>query len=249
MRRYIVGRAVCVVVSFLVFWPPFAVAEELQGNLIGTAFAVTDQGHFVTAFHVVKGQSELYVVNMEQKKLHRAELLASDEANDLALLKTTFAAKPLRLSQWSSVPTGLEVFVIGYPQPKLLGTSKKITTGIINGSRGSDNSRLFQTSAEVQKGNSGGPVLAPDGSVVGVVTSKLNALTVAEKTKDLPQNVNFALKSSVLAEFLSQNSIGVKAQVLDLSVVNRPYEVFKQFGESVVIVFSRGAQPAPEQRR
>lgn len=45
------------------------------------------------------------------------------------------------------------------------------------------------------------------GSVVGVVTSKLNALKVALKDGDLPRNVSFAVKSSLLVSFLKANRV------------------------------------------
>jgi V8-like Glu-specific endopeptidase len=59
----------------------------------------------------------------------------------------------------------------------------------------------------VQPGNSGGPVLDENGSVAGVVVSKLNAVAIAKWTGDIPQNVNFAIKSSVLRGFLEANGI------------------------------------------
>jgi serine protease Do len=57
------------------------------------------------------------------------------------------------------------------------------------------------------------------GSLVGVVTSKLNALRAVAVTGDLPQNVNFAIKASVLATFLESNRVefGAGANVTKLS--------------------------------
>jgi S1-C subfamily serine protease len=70
-----------------------------------------------------------------------------------------------------------------------------------------DDSRYLQVSAPVQPGNSGGPVLDRNGTVVGVIVSKLNALSVASVTGDIPQNVNFAIKASVAAAFLDAQGI------------------------------------------
>src|SRR5215204_4186009 len=58
----------------------------------------------------------------------------------------------------------------------------------------------------VQPGSSGGPLLDERGNLVGVVTSKLNALKTAALTGDFPQNVNFAIKASALTAFLGSNS-------------------------------------------
>jgi serine protease Do len=62
-------------------------------------------------------------------------------------------------------------------------------------------------STPVQPGNSGGPLLDQYGNLAGVVTSKLDAMKVIAAIGDIPQNVNFAIKSSVVASFLEGNNI------------------------------------------
>ena len=57
---------------------------------------------------------------------------------------------------------------MGYPQVSVLGITTKVTRGIVNSERGMrDDPKSFQFSAEVQKGNSGGPLIGPGGMVVG----------------------------------------------------------------------------------
>ena len=65
----------------------------------------------------------------------------------------------------------------------------------------------MQITAPVQTGNSGGPLLGPDGAVVGVIVSKLDALKFAEFLGDLPQNVNYAIRGEIAKVFLAQNGI------------------------------------------
>lgn len=60
----------------------------------------------------------------------------------------------------------------------------------MKGLRGDANK--FQITAPVQSRNSGGPLLAADGEVIGVVVSKLDATLMAKNGGDVPQNVNFA---------------------------------------------------------
>jgi S1-C subfamily serine protease len=74
-----------------------------------------------------------------------------------------------------------------------------------------NDTRLLQITAPIQPGNSGGPVLNKAGQIVGLVTEKLNTLKVAELTGDIPQNVNFALKASVMSSFLENHQIGYQA--------------------------------------
>ena len=63
--------------------------------------------------------------------------------------------------------------------------SARFTTGI------RDNLSQMQISVPIQRGNSG-PVFDQAGNVIGMVVSKLDALKIAKRTGDLPQNVNFA---------------------------------------------------------
>jgi S1-C subfamily serine protease len=92
---------------------------------------------------------------------------------------------------------------------------------------------MLQISAPVQSGNSGGPLMDQAGNVVGIVTSKLNVVRALEKTGDLPQNVNFAIKASVARIFLEANgTVGsptpsaVKLSAPDLADVAKTFTVF-----------------------
>ena len=85
---------------------------------------------------------------------------------------------------------GEGVAAFGFPHSDILSTSGNFTLGNITALNGiGDDSRYFQISAPVQAGNSGGPLLDLTANVVGVVSSKLNALRIALKDGDLPQNV------------------------------------------------------------
>ena len=87
------------------------------------------------------------------------------------------------MSHSKGVPAGMDVVTIGYPQVAIQGLTPKITKGIVNSSTGlRDDKNSFQFSAEVQKGNSGGPLIGPGGTVVGVVQSKLDALKLVWKS-------------------------------------------------------------------
>ena len=93
-----------------------------------------------------------------------------------------------------------------------MGVEAAVTTGVISALAGPGNdTRLLQITAPVQPGNSGGPVLDEAGQIVGLVMAKLNALKVAARIGDIPQNVNFALKASVLSSFLETHRISTQA--------------------------------------
>src|SRR6266478_224338 len=86
---------------------------------------------------------------------------------------------------------GESVVAVGFPLTGLLSSDPIVTTGIISALSGLRNDRRrIQITAPVQPGNSGGPLLGENGSVVGVVVGKLDALKMVKVTGDIPQNVN-----------------------------------------------------------
>ena len=182
-----------------------------------------------------------------QTRWVKAELVRTDPALDLALLKAPIDLPALALHPTPTVPLGLEISVIGFPQPRIQGMSKKITQGIVNGYRNPNmqaaTEGLMQISAEVSQGNSGGPVLAPDGTVIGMVQSKLNASELTGRTKDLMFNVSFALRSSELIRFMQNTYVQPVQRPLSLQTQLRPYQIFEQSQASVLIVMSRGTTP------
>ena len=66
---------------------------------------------------------------------------------------------------------------------------------------------MFQLTAPVQRGNSGGPVLGPNGALLGMVVAKLDAIGAAQATGDLPQNVNYAVHAAVVRALLDLNTV------------------------------------------
>jgi S1-C subfamily serine protease len=91
---------------------------------------------------------------------------------------------------------------LGYPLSGLLSSDANVSVGNVSALAGlRDDSRYLQISAPVQPGNSGGPLLDASGHLVGIVTAKLDAVRLARFTGDIPQNVNFALKTEVARTF------------------------------------------------
>lgn len=222
-----------------------AYAEVIKSDKttsFGTGFLITAEGHILTSWHVIKNKSQIYVGPVTGNKWKKATVIKVDEKSDLALLKTTpIARSPLEFAEWADVPIGLEAYSIGFPIPKVLGLSRKMTQGLVNGDRTeSGDEGFFQFSAETQKGNSGGPVFAPDGSVIGVVQRKLDALKVAERSQDLPENVNYAVKSAAVIKFLSGASVNVAVRKLNLNTNMRPYTLFKAKNEAVLAILAKG---------
>ncbi|MFZ0509129.1 MAG: tetratricopeptide repeat-containing serine protease family protein [Methylocella sp.] len=189
-------------------------APEAASGQLGTGFFI-GEGLLLTNAHVVKGCLEASIGPPGQRVT--ALVVARDDDNDLALLRAAThppAVAVLRLS----VRQGEAIAAYGYPLPGLFASGGNLTTGNITALSGiGDDSRFLQISAPVQPGNRGGPLLDGAGNVVGIVEGKLNATKVASAIGDVPQNVNFAIKASVVATFLDSNGIhydsGVSASV------------------------------------
>ncbi|MDX5444046.1 MAG: serine protease [Hymenobacteraceae bacterium] len=98
----------------------------------------------------------------------------------------------------TSTKQGEAVFALGYPIKEIMGQEIKVTSGIINSTKGFKNSMSeFQFSAAVQPGNSGGPLLNQNGEVIGIVSSKLDAKIV--------ESTGYAIKSDYIKFFLDQS--------------------------------------------
>jgi S1-C subfamily serine protease len=92
---------------------------------------------------------------------------------------------------------------VGFPNTGIQGFSPKLAKGEIAGLSGvADDARYFQISVPVQPGNSDGALVDGRGNVVGVVSAKLNAAATLAASGALPENVNYAVKSSFLLGFL-----------------------------------------------
>lgn len=168
----------------------------------GTGFFITPNGYLITAHHVVKDVAVIQILT--DKGLKSAKVVRVDAANDIAVLKIDgIQTTALSVQSSRDVKVGQEIFTLGYPNIQFQGTEAKYTQGNISSLSGiGDDPRLFQISAAVQPGNSGGPLLDAEGQVVGLVVAKLDEIAMAKETGSLPQNVNYALKSSFVLSFL-----------------------------------------------
>lgn len=174
--------------------PPEAVAI-----LTGTCFAISPDGLVVTAHHVVSGASEI-VVRFASGALLNAKIVVSAEANDLAVLQVDGEVPGyLSIASPRSVTTGEPVFTLGFPVQDILGTEAKFTDGTVSALSGAGGeATVLQISVPIQPGNSGGPLLRFNGTVIGVITSTASFLPFVRASGALPQNINWAVKSDYL---------------------------------------------------
>ncbi len=201
----------------------------------GTGFFITDDGYLVTNEHVAGNGAQIRLVT--SAGLISAKVVKVDAANDLALLKAEgrFVALPVAASR--AVKLGGTVATVGFPNIGLQGFAPKLAKGEIASLSGAqDDARYFQISVPVQPGNSGGALVDERGNVVGVVSAKLSARAALSATGALPENVNYAVKSSYLLSFL-ESVPEVSAKLKEPNTKERRFEdVVKSAEQAAVLV-------------
>ncbi|MGH9616027.1 MAG: S1C family serine protease [Acidobacteriaceae bacterium] len=145
-----------------------AVPEQGQGS----GFILNTKGDILTNFHVVSN-AQTVEVTLYNKRQYKAQILMTDKAHDLALLKIDAPdLKPATLATSRGLQVGQAVYAIGNP----FGLSGTMTKGIISsirsirGPMGNLISDAIQTDAAINPGNSGGPLLNSQGDVIGMNT-------------------------------------------------------------------------------
>jgi S1-C subfamily serine protease len=213
--------------------------ENRSSMSMGTSWPIT-LGYIVTNYHIIEGHKKITLILVDGKKIP-ATVYLGDKINDIVLLKVADPrdlppALPIAISKPGM---GTKVFTIGYPHPDILGANPKLTDGLISSLTGLQNDpRTYQITIPLHAGNSGGPLLNLNGEVVGIVTSKLDAIRVFTWTGDLPQNVSYAVKISYLKALI--DSMTAKTYPInELSRESADLErLAKRLQKSVMIVLA-----------
>jgi serine protease Do len=143
-----------------------------QAEALGSGFIIDPNGTIVTNNHVVEGSSEIKVVLDDGTELP-ATLIGRDSKTDLAVIKVK-TDKPLPTLKWGDsdkTMTGDQVLAIGNP----FGIGTTVTAGIVS-ARGRDlhsgpYDDFIQVDAAINHGNSGGPLVGMDGTVIGITSA------------------------------------------------------------------------------
>lgn len=198
--------------------------SEDGGTSIGSGFCLDAKGEIVTNFHVIRDALKIggpILAVTQDGRILTASVRGYDEATDLALLEVDLGRQPLPtlpLGDSDAVRVGDWVIAIGSP----FELDHTVTVGIISGKgrSGLDGAYddFLQTDAAINFGNSGGPLVALTGEVIGI-----NTLVLARG-----QGLGFAIPVNILKELLPdlrsigrvrRSSIGVEA--VDISALDR----------------------------
>jgi S1-C subfamily serine protease len=148
--------------------------EVVPTRALGSGFVINENGEILTNNHVISGSSKIEVTLPDQSR-YIAKVLVRNAADDLALIKIEPKKKLpfLKLGDSDSLQVGQKALAIGNP----FGFAGTLTVGVVS-SLGrdiqSENSKLegmIQTDTAINEGNSGGPLLDSQGSVIGINTA------------------------------------------------------------------------------
>ena len=187
--------------------------EDLTNSLIqvssGSGFFVNKNGVILTNNHVVEG---CQLVTTERNGIAvPLRVLASDQLNDLAILKADFDSPDYFPLSLESPYLMQDIYVAGYPFGDAISTTVKVTKGIVSSLSGiGNNYSNIQIDAALQPGNSGGPVVNELGNVVGIAVAKLDTFVTLEAFGTVPEDTNFAVKSSIAKSMMDAHNIVVE---------------------------------------
>jgi len=165
-----------------------AAIPDYPSKYSGTGFALNNSGYLVTNLHVIDGFSKIFVFTNDNVG-HPSEVVATDEINDLAILKInesdfSFHDKVPYSIRKSNPNIAQRIYSLGYPKNDIV-----YNEGYISSTTGFEgDSNRFQLELPSGPGVSGAPILDESGNVVGIISGKQSqteGITFAIKTQSL----------------------------------------------------------------
>ncbi len=174
--------------------------DQIIAAASGSGFFISNYGHIVTNFHVID-ECKKNVIYSGGRELE-SFVVSSDKINDLSILKVNYNPRASLPISHEDVSLLEDVIVAGYPLGRNVSAAIKTHKGVVTSLAGAgDNFSNFQTDADINQGNSGGPILNQKGNVVGVA--------VATWVQEGVQGVHFGIKSSTLKAFVKSNGVNI----------------------------------------
>jgi len=198
----------------------------------GTGSSITND-LIITCYHVIKDAKEISIRGIGGRfdTTYIAKLNFYDEDLDIAILKVPniYLNKvfnlPYAIKQKQS-EVGDNIFVLGYPLQNTMGQEIKLTTGVISSNSGFlGDTTLYQISAPIQPGNSGGPLFDNKGNLIGIVSAK-------HKNAD---NVGYAIKLNQFKEFLKGKRVNFNSNKSLPVELSKKVKLFKDYIYSIEV--------------
>jgi serine protease Do len=158
-----------------------AVVQVRTPSGLGSGFIINEDGFLITNFHVIEGETQITVEvyhhkdgELERRTYNQVRIIALNKFADLVLLKIEDKGAPrfkhVVLGSAEGLTVGDRVFAIGSP----MGLERTVTEGILSSKARPMGGELYlQTTAQINLGNSGGPLFNLRGEVIGVTNMKI----------------------------------------------------------------------------
>ncbi|MFM2044105.1 MAG: periplasmic serine protease, Do [Pseudomonadota bacterium] len=210
-------------------------APPRRATSLGSGFVIDPTGYIVTNNHVIEGADEITVIFQDEAQTElKAELVGTDEATDLALLRVKPVTK-LQALAWGdsdAVRVGDWAVAIGNP----FGLGGTVTAGIVS-ARARDLQQgnyddFIQTDASINRGNSGGPLVNLKGEVIGINTAIFSQTGGSV-------GIGFAIPSAMAKSVITQLKEGGKVRRGWLGV--QIQGITPEIAESMALTDTKGA--------
>lgn len=177
---------------------------EAAARYTGTGFALTNNGYFVTNYHVIEGADSIYIQNQEGE-YYKSSLVSFNAHTDIALLKVDKkkfrfgkGELPYVLSR-SKSELGSKVYTLGFPEDEMV-----YYEGYISSKNGYDgDTKQYRLEIPAEQGLSGAPVVDASGNIIGIITGKktessgttyaVNSESLLDLVETLPKDINLKL--------------------------------------------------------
>ena len=181
---------------------------------MGSGFYFRDN-LIATNYHVIENASSFLIKNIgKQSKFSEVKVRSYSVNLDIAILEVKDKSKPLNLIS-EPAQIGEKVIAIGNPQ----GLEGTISTGIISGIREIESFKIYQLTAPISPGSSGGPIMNEKGEVIGLAT-----FTIKES-----QNLNFAMPADLL--------ISLENKTMSWEPVSSNTELYRKSNEGIQLAY------------
>ena len=211
------------------------------GSATGTGVILSEDGYIVTNAHVVEGAANIQVILNDQRVLEAA-LVGADEVSDLAVLKVNaYNLIPAALGDSNVLQVGDAVVAIGDP----LGISLRatMTDGIISGINrditvDGRTMTLIQTTAALNEGNSGGPLINCYGQVIGINTMKIGDYMSSAGVEGLGFAIPSATVQEIVAQLIDQGYVSGRPDLgMEGQAVSMLYQLYGRLPQGLYITY------------
>jgi serine protease Do len=211
----------------------------------GSGFIISEDGYILTNYHVVEdaysGHFDIEVITYDGTK-YSASIVGVEPANDIAVLKIDAdGLTPAKLGDSDGLRVGDMVYAVGNPLGEL---EFSMSTGYVSAldrvinTQESESINMFQIDAAVNEGNSGGPLYASDGSVVGIVTAKYSSSGVEGLGFAIPVND----VRTIADDLINKGYVTGKAY-MGVSLDNRYNSMYSQYYGMPLGAYIAGVTP------